>query len=179
MGACNGDLAHPEFRARYAHLGEQEAPTKKDIRMTSASNRPSAAPGRLTGPRQPRDNHTADAHMFLAQQAADAQAAIHQTLTAMQATAREAANVRWWTQHYPWTAVGTAAVLGYVVTTAVLAPPAPPPADPTPARPAAARPTWTASLFALVQTLVMGILRDALHPQTPSAGQGPVDPSIS
>jgi len=147
--------------------------------MTSASNRPLAASSQLPGPRHQRPYTTTDAHTFLTQQAADAQTAIHQTLTAMQATAREAANVRWWTQHYPWTAVGTAAVLGYVVTTAVLAPPAPPPADPTPARPAAARPTWTASLFALVQTLVMGILRDALHPQTPSAGQGPVDPSIS
>ena len=147
--------------------------------MTSASNRPSAAPGQLTGPRQQRDDHTADAHTFLTQQAADAQTAIHQTLTEMQATAREAANVRWWTQHYPWSAVGAAAVLGYVVTTAVQAPPRPRRPIRPPARPAAARPAWTASLFALVRTLVMGILRDALHPQTPSAGQGPVDPSVS
>jgi hypothetical protein len=138
------------------------------------------APGQLPGPQQQRHYHTADAHAFLSQQAADAQTAIHQTLTAMQATAREAAHMRWWTQHYPWSAVGTAAVLGSVVTTTVLAPPAPPPPlDPSAARQTAARPTWTASLVALVRTLVRQILRDALSPQAPSAGQSPVDPNVS
>jgi hypothetical protein len=144
--------------------------------MTSASNRPVAAPAQLPGRRPQRPYNTADVHTFLTQQAADAQTAIHQTLTEMQATAREVANVRWWTQHYPWSAVGAAAVLGYVVTTAVLAPPAP---EAPPTHQAAARPAWTAPLFALVRTLVLGILRDALHPQAPSAGQGPVDPSVS
>ena len=96
----------------------------------------------------------------------------------MQAT-RAVANVRWWTQHYPWSAVGAVVVLSYVVTTAVLAPPAPPPPESPPARQAAARPALTASLFALARTLVMGILRDALHLQAPSAAQGPVDPSVS
>ena len=100
--------------------------------MTRASIRRLAAPGQLPESRQQRPYNTADAHTFLDQQAADAQTAIHQTLTEMQATAREVANVRWWTQHYPWSAVGAVAVLSYVVTTAVLAPPAPPPPDPTP-----------------------------------------------
>ena len=116
--------------------------------------------------------------MFLVQQAADAHTAIQHILADMQATATEGANVRWWTQHYPWYAVGTAAVLGYVVTSTVLAPPAPP-SHPSEARQAAVRPTWTASLFALVRSLVLGILRDALHPQAPSARQQPVDPSVA
>ena len=148
--------------------------------MTRASIRRLAAPGQLPESLQQRPYNTADAHVFLVQQATDAQTAIHQTLTEMQATAREVANVRWWTQHYPWSAVGAAAVFGYVVTAAVLAPPAPPPPPGLPAaRQAAARPAWTASLFALVRTLVLGILRDALHPQAPSAGQATVDPSVS
>ena len=120
--------------------------------MTSASNRPVAAPAQLPGPRPQRPSNTADVHTFLTQQAADAQTAIHQTLTEMQATAREVANVRWWTQHYPWSAVGAAAVRGYVVTTAVLAPPAPehprrirpPPAPPgrRPCSPSCGRSCW-------------------------------------
>jgi len=34
----------------------------------------------------------------------------------MQATAKEVANIRWWTQHYPWYAVGAVTVLGFVAT---------------------------------------------------------------
>ena len=34
----------------------------------------------------------------------------------MQATAKEVANIRWWTQHYPWYAVDAVTVLGFVAT---------------------------------------------------------------
>ena len=51
---------------------------------------------------------------FLAQQAVDAKIAIRQTLEEMQKTAKEAADIRWWTQHYPWPAVGAAALLGFI-----------------------------------------------------------------
>jgi len=51
-------------------------------------------------------------------------------------------------QHYPWYAVGAAAVLGFVTATSVWAPADHRP-QPTPpaASQAAARPSWTASLF--------------------------------
>jgi hypothetical protein len=118
--------------------------------------------------------------MFLAQQAADAHTAMQHTLADMRATAVEVANVRWWTQHYPWYAVGTAAVLGYVVTAAVLAPSAsqPRPAQPA-ARQAAAHPSWTAALFAMARQTLLGMLQEALHPNGPSTRQAPVDPSVS
>jgi hypothetical protein len=67
-------------------------------------------------------------------------------------------------QHYPWYAVGAAAVLGFVTATSVWAP-----ADhrPQPAPPAAsqatARPSWTASLFETVHRMLISIMADALH----------------
>jgi hypothetical protein len=52
---------------------------------------------------------------FLAQQAAAAKIAVKQTLVEIQETAKEAADLRWWTRHYPWAAVGTATLLGFFV----------------------------------------------------------------
>ena len=121
----------------------------------------------LTEPQKQRHYDTNDARVFLAQQAADATTAIQHTVADMQATAKEVANIRWWTQHYPWYAVGAATVLGFMAATAVRAPadhhpqPAPPAASQ-----AAARSSWTASLFAMVRRMLMGILADALHPKS-------------
>jgi hypothetical protein len=146
----------------------------------NANNRPHTATAWLSEPPQQRRYNTEDEGAFLAQQAADARMAMQHTLADMQATAAEVANVRWWTQHYPWYAVGTAAVLGYVVTTVVLAPsaPQPPPAPPT-APQAAARPAWTAALFAMVRETLLGMLQEAMHPHGPSTRRAPVDPSVS
>src|SRR5262245_31151178 len=141
----------------------------------NASNRSHTDTVWLTGPPQQRQYNTNDARTFLAQQASDANTAIQHTLVDMRATAMEVANVRWWTQHYPWYAVGTAAVLGYVVTAAVLAPPAPRQQPAPPARQVAARSSWTAALVAMGRETLLGILREALHPR----GQAPVDPSVS
>ena len=94
------------------------------------------------------------------------------TVADIQATAKEVANVRWWTQQYPWYAVGAATVLGFVAATAVLAPadhrtqPAPPAASR-----AAARSSWTASLFEMVRSVLMGVIADALHTQDQQASQ--------
>jgi hypothetical protein len=146
----------------------------------NANNRPHTAAAWLSEPAPQRQYNTEDERTFLAQQAADAQTAMQRTLADMQASAVEVANVRWWTQHYPWYAVGTAAVLGYVITTAVLAPsaPQPQPAPPT-ARQATARASWTAALFAMARETLLGIIREALHPNGPSTRQAPVDPSVS
>jgi hypothetical protein len=59
----------------------------------------------------------ADEARFLRQQANDAQIAIKQTLAQMRETSKDAADVRWWTQRYPWCAVGGAGLLGFVVVT--------------------------------------------------------------
>ena len=126
----------------------------------------------LTEPQKQRHYNTDDEHVFLAQQAADAKTAMQRTVADMQATAKEAANISWWTQQYPWYAVGAATVLGFVTATYMLAP-----ADhqPRPAPPAtnqaAARPSWTTSLFEMVRSTLMGIIVDALHTKGQQSSQ--------
>jgi ElaB/YqjD/DUF883 family membrane-anchored ribosome-binding protein len=137
----------------------------------------------LTEPQKQRQYNTKDERVFLAQQAADAKAAIQRTVADMQASAAEAANIRWWTQHYPWYAVGAAAVLGFVTATSVLAPAdhRPPPAPPA-ASQKAARPSWMTSLFEMVRSTLMSIMVDALRPQGQQASQAqptPADASVS
>jgi len=126
----------------------------------------------LTGPQKKRHYNTNDEREFLVQQAVDAKTAIQHTVADMQVTAKEAANVRWWTQHYPWYAVGAATVLGFVATTFVLAPadhrPRP---SPQVASQAAASPSWMASLFGMLRSVLMGIIVDALHPKGQQASQ--------
>ncbi len=126
----------------------------------------------LTEPQKKRQYDTNDERVFLAQQAADAKTAMQHTVADMQATAKEVANISWWTQQYPWYAVGAATVLGLVAVTSVLAPPAhrPRPAPPA-ASQAAAGPSWTASLFGMVRSMLMGIIADALHTKGQQAGR--------
>lgn len=126
----------------------------------------------LTEPQKKRHYDTDDERVFLAQQAADAKTAMQRTVADMQAAAKEAANIGWWTQQYPWYAVGAATVLGFVAATSILAPaghrtrPAPPATSQ-----AAARPSWTAALFEMVRSLVMRTLIDALNPKGQQSGQ--------
>ena len=137
----------------------------------------------LTEPQKKRHYNTDDERVFLAQQAADAKTAMQHTMADMQATAKEAANISWWTQQYPWYAVGAATVLGFVAAASVLAPadhrtrPAPPAASQ-----AAARPSWTASLFEAVRSMLMSIIVDALYPkgqQSSRAQPTQADASVS
>ena len=126
----------------------------------------------LTGPQKKQHYNTDDERVFLAQQAADAKTAMQHTVADIQATAKEVANVRWWTQQYPWYAVGAATVLGFIAATSVL-----PPADhrtqpaPPAASQAAARPSWTASLFEAVRSILMSIIVEALHTKGQQASQ--------
>jgi ElaB/YqjD/DUF883 family membrane-anchored ribosome-binding protein len=126
----------------------------------------------LTEPQKKRHYDTNDERVFLAQQAADAKTALQRTVADMQATAKEAANISWWTQQYPWYAVGAATVLGFVAATSVLAPAdhRPRPA-PVATSQAAARPSWTAALFEMVRGIVMSALVDALNPKAKQSGQ--------
>jgi ElaB/YqjD/DUF883 family membrane-anchored ribosome-binding protein len=126
----------------------------------------------LTEPQKKRHYDTNDERVFLAQQAADAKTAIQHTAADMQATAKEVANVSWWTQQYPWYAVGAATVLGFIAATSVLAPAdhQPRPAPPVTSQ-AAARPSWTASLFETMRSMLMGIIVDALHTKSQQSGQ--------
>ena len=102
----------------------------------SSSNMRHSDTALLTEPQKKRHYNTDDERVFLTQQAADAKTAIQHTVADMQATAKEVANVSWWTQQYPWYAVGAATVLGFIATTSVLAPadhrtrPAPPVYEP-------------------------------------------------
>jgi ElaB/YqjD/DUF883 family membrane-anchored ribosome-binding protein len=138
----------------------------------SSSNRRPSDTALLTEPHKQRHYDTNDERAFLAQQAADAKTAMQHTIADMQSAAKEVANVRWWTQQYPWYAVGAAAVLGFVVTTYALAPPdhhtrpAPPAASQ-----GAAQPSWKASLFDLVRSTLMSVVMGALHPGGQQSGQ--------
>ena len=138
----------------------------------SASNRRPSDTAWLTGPQTQQPYNTDDAQVFLTQQAADAKTAIQHTVADMQTTAQEIANLRWWTQQYPWYAVGTATVLGFIATTSVLRPadhrtrPAPPATSQ-----AAARSSWTAALFEMARSVLMSTLADALNPKSQQSGQ--------
>jgi len=149
----------------------------------SSSNMPHSDTALLTEPQKKRQYDTNDERVFLAQQAADAKTAMQHTVTDMQATAKEVANISWWTQQHAWYAVGAATVLGFVAATSVLAPadhrprPAPPAASQ-----AAARPPWTASLFGMVRSILMGVIADALNTKGQPSGQAQpaqADPSLS
>jgi hypothetical protein len=126
----------------------------------------------LTGPQTKRRYNTDDERVFLTQQAADAKTAIQHTVADMQATAKEIANLSWWTQQYPWYAVGAASVLGFIAATSVLAPAdhRTRPAPPTTSQ-AAVRPSWTAALFEMVRGILMSTIADALHPKSQQSGQ--------
>jgi ElaB/YqjD/DUF883 family membrane-anchored ribosome-binding protein len=146
----------------------------------SSSNMTHSDTALLTEPQQKRRYDTNDERVFLTQQAADAKTAMQHTVADIQATAREAANIRWWTQQYPWYAVGAAAVLGFVAATSVLAPtdhrpqPAPPAASPT-----TAHPSWKASLFEMVRSMLMSVITGALNPEGQPSGQAQADASLS
>jgi hypothetical protein len=120
--------------------------------------------------------NTQNEGVFLAQQAEDAKIAMQRTLADMKGTAMEAADVRWWTQQYPWYAVGAAAVLGFVTTAKVLAPSKPqPPAAPS----ATASSPWLQTLFGMLGTTLISTATTALHNSINASdqAQGPVDQS--
>ena len=130
-----------------------------------------------TVPQKTRQYNTTDEGVFLTQQATDAKTAMQHTVVDMQATAKEVANISWWTQQYPWYAVGAATALGFIAATSVLAPAAdhrPRPAPPA-ASQAAARPSWTTSLFEIVRSTLMSIIVDALHTKGQPSGQTQAD----
>src|SRR5262249_31450494 len=88
----------------------------------SSNNAPPSDATLPTVSQKKRQYNTTDEGMIPRQQAADAKAAVLRTVADIKATAQGAADVRWWTQHYPWYAVGTAAVVGFITATQVLAP---------------------------------------------------------
>jgi hypothetical protein len=96
------------------------------------------------------------------------------TVADIKATAQEAADVRWWTQQYPWYAVGTAAVVGFVAATQVLAPAdhhaqaAPPAQGQT-----AARPSLMSALFEMLRSTLVSTIIGALHSSSQPAGGAP------
>jgi len=125
-------------------------------------------------PRKTERYNTTDEGLFLAQQAADAKTAMQRTVADMQETLKEAADVRWWTQQYPWYAMGAAAVVGFVAATRVLAPPDHH-AQPAPLTQgqAAARPTWTSSLFEMVRSALMSAIMEAVRTQSERPEEAP------
>ena len=140
----------------------------------SSSNVPSSAAALPTLPEKTRHYNTTDEGMFLAQQAADAKTAVLRTVADIKATAQEAADVRWWTQQYPWYAVGAAAVLGFVAATHLLVPPdhhaesAPPAQGQT-----AARPSFMSSLVEMLSGTLVSTILGALRSSNQPSGRAP------
>src|SRR5262245_33388698 len=138
----------------------------------SSSNAPPSDTTLPTVPQKTHHYNTTDEGMFLAQQAADAKAAVRRTMADIKATAPEVANVRWWTQHYPWYAVGTAAVLGFLTATQVLAPANQQAQNAPPSEgPPVARPSWMASLFELLRSTLLSVVVEALHSNSQQSGR--------
>jgi len=137
-----------------------------------ASNTPHSDTALLTVPQKTRHYNTTDEGVFLTQQAADAKTAMQRTVADIKATAREVANVRWWTQQYPWYAVGAAAVVGFIAATQVLAPAdrhAPPAL--LVQRPAAVRPSWISSLLEMVSSTLVSTIMEALRTHGQQSGR--------
>jgi hypothetical protein len=107
---------------------------------------------------QPYKNEAA----FLAQQAAAAKIAIGQTLMEMQKTAKEAADLRWWTKHYPWAAVGTAALLGFFTVPILTMESHTPPQTAATRNGQAATPSLLSSLVDLVRGMIVTAVVNAL-----------------
>ena len=127
-----------------------------------------------TVPQKTRQYNTTDEGLFLTQQAADAKAAVQRTLADMKVTAQEVADVRWWTQQYPWYAVGTAAVVGFIAATRALTPPdhhtetAPPAQAQT-----AASPSLMSSLVEMLRSALVSTIIGALRSSSQPAGRVP------
>jgi len=130
----------------------------------SSSNAPPSDAALPTVPQKTGHYNTTDEGMFLTQQAADAKTAVLRTIADIKATAQEAADVRWWTQQYPWYAVGTAAVVGFVAATQILTPAdhraqAAPPAQAQ----TATHPSLLSSLFNMLMSTVIEAMRSSSH----------------
>lgn len=138
----------------------------------SSSNAPSSDAALPTVPQKTCHYNTTDEGIFLTQQAADAKTAMRRTVADIKATAQEAADVRWWTQQYPWYAVGAAAVLGFVAATQLLVPAdqqaqsAPPAQAQT-----AARPSLLSSLVEMLSGTLVNAILGALRSGNQPSGQ--------
>jgi hypothetical protein len=115
---------------------------------------------------------------FLAQQAATAKIAIRQTLAEMQKTAKEATDLRWWTRHYPWAAVGTATLLGFFVAP-ILTKESPTPPQTTATRnDQAAVPSLLSSVVDLVRGVIITAVTNAIK-KTGDQAEHPVPPHMA
>jgi hypothetical protein len=147
-----------------------------NVSSSSASHSDTAL---RTVPQKSGHYNSKDERTFLAQQATDAKTAMQRTIQDMQATAKEVANIPWWTQQYPWYAVGAAAVIGFMTATRVLLPPdqhapAPPPQAP------AVQPSLMGSLFEMLRSTLVSAIIGAIHTSSQKSEpeqQVPVDPS--
>jgi hypothetical protein len=63
---------------------------------------------------------TSDEAAFLAQQAADAKAAITQTLSSIGTDLGQTVNIAGWTREYPWLTLGASTIAGFVATAIVV-----------------------------------------------------------
>jgi len=130
----------------------------------SSSNVPSSDATLPTVPQKTQRYTTTDERTFLTQQAADAKTAMRRTIEDIKGSAQEAANIRWWTQQYPWYAVGAAAVVGFVAATRVLVPADHHAESAPPARAqTTAAPSFSSSLFELLRSTLMSAIVGALN----------------
>jgi hypothetical protein len=93
---------------------------------TTSPNGPASNSSRHDGGNQPpapepgRPAPTNDEAAFLAQQAADAKAALTRTLSELGTGLGQSVNLAGWTRQYPWMTLGASAVAGFVASAALV-----------------------------------------------------------
>jgi hypothetical protein len=127
---------------------------------------------------------------YLAREAADAKAALVNSIADLRIGVLKSADLRAWVKHYPWAAIGTAAVTGFAAATAVTpargqslhdklstfhangnsraAEPATSPRESSATGGTAVKDKLVSSLFDLAKTAVQTILLATLRPPAPN-----------
>ncbi len=88
--------------------------SEQQVKDAKAKDAPAAEP--RPGAPAPKSDESA----YLAQQAADAQAAIKRTLNDIKTGLAQGANPSGWVREYPWISLGASVVAGFVATTAIV-----------------------------------------------------------
>jgi hypothetical protein len=94
------------------------AATFRSAQVNKSANNPADDTASAPKPGEPAS--TTDEAAFLAQQAADAKAAIARTLSEIGAGLGQSVNLSGWTRQYPWITLGASTIAGFVATAALV-----------------------------------------------------------
>jgi ElaB/YqjD/DUF883 family membrane-anchored ribosome-binding protein len=159
--------------------------------MSGEETKNVASSAAMSGSKPPKSELQSEAE-FLAVQAADAHAAIQQTLDDLRESLKTAADVRLWTRQHPWASVATAAAVGFAAANAITAswhtavepeeepPPRPtPPPSPTRAPSPSVANRIAGFLFDLAKETLTAFAATAMRSNLDGDAQGTVAPPAS